>query len=57
MISQDVEHLFFRPAPTSAAEVASRRRESSESFQSPPVRTENAPYHLNLAAILPTRTG
>jgi hypothetical protein len=56
MDSQEVERLFYRPAPASAAEVAARRRESSEGFQSPPVRTENAPYHLSLAAVLPART-
>jgi hypothetical protein len=56
MSHQDVERLFFRPAPASAAAVAARRRESSEGFQSPPVRTESAPYHLDLAAVLPART-
>ena len=34
MKSQDVERLFFRPAPTSAEEIADRQRESCESFQS-----------------------
>src|SRR6516225_4643132 len=56
MDSQEIETHFFRPAPASAADVAARRRESSEGFQSPPVRAENSPFHMDLASVLPART-
>ena len=55
MDSRELEALFFRPPPATALELAARRRESSEAFQSPPVRTENRPYRMNLASVLPAR--
>jgi hypothetical protein len=55
MDSREVEALFFRAPPKTAAEFAARRRESSEGYQSPPVRTENRPYRMGLDAVLPAR--
>jgi hypothetical protein len=51
-----MENFFFRPAPDSAAEQAARRRQSSDKFRPPPLRAGRAPYHLDLAAVLPART-
>jgi hypothetical protein len=55
MESREIESLFFRPPPATALELAERRRESSEEYQSPPVRTANRPYRLALASVLPAR--
>jgi hypothetical protein len=56
MTSDQIESLFFRPAPTSTTERAERKRHTSEQFHPPPVRTERAPYHLDLGSVLPART-
>jgi hypothetical protein len=56
MTGSEIERFFFKPAPASAAELAGQRRQSSQGFQAPPARPEKAPYHLDLAAVLPTRT-
>ncbi len=55
MTTPDLEALFYRPAPVSAEEQASRRRESSAKFRPPPVRADRAPYRLALASICPAR--
>jgi predicted phosphodiesterase len=56
MNGPEMEQLFFRPPPTTATELTAQRRQSSKGYQPPPVRKELAPYHMNLAAVLPTRT-
>ena len=55
MNSHQIEALFFRRPPATALELAERRLDSSEAYQSPPVRTENRPYRMSLASVLPTR--
>jgi hypothetical protein len=37
-------------------ELAERRRQSSEAYQSPPIRTENRPYRMALSSVLPARS-
>jgi hypothetical protein len=56
MTGEQLESLFFRPPPDSTTERAGRKRQSSDRFRPPRVRTEKAPYHLDLAAVLPGRT-
>jgi hypothetical protein len=56
MNAAELESFFFRPSPQSAAQRAGHRRESSDTFRPPPVLKEHAPYHLDLARVLPART-
>jgi hypothetical protein len=56
MNSTQLETLFFRRPPATTAERQAHRRHSSDRFRPPPLRTERAPYHLDLAAVLPART-
>jgi hypothetical protein len=53
---EQLESLFFRPAPESTVERATRKRQSSDRFRPPRVFTERAPYHMGLASVLPART-
>jgi predicted phosphodiesterase len=52
----DIERLFFKPPPATATDLVGQRLQSSDGFQTPPVRTHNAPYHMSLASVLPERT-
>lgn len=55
MNAAQLESYFFRPPLTSAQQRAARNRQSSDRFRPPPIAPERAPYHLDLAAVLPTR--
>src|SRR5262245_50591197 len=50
-----VESLFFRAPTRAPMERAERHRQSSDLFRPAPVRADRAPYHLDLAAVLPRR--
>ena len=56
MNTTQLESLFFHPPATTAAERSARKRHSSDRFRAPKVDRGRAPFHLDLAAILPTRT-
>lgn len=56
MDAPQLERFFFRPPSATAEERAARRRLSSERFRPPKVQAERAPFHLDLAAVLPART-
>ncbi len=55
MDASQLESLFFRRRATTAEERAARSRQSSERFRPPKVDRSRAPYHLALAAVLPSR--
>ena len=55
MTGDQLESLFFRPAPESTVERATRKRQSSDRFRPPRALTHRAPYHLDLASVLPAR--
>lgn len=55
MNSQELEKLFFNPPSRSAADILARRRQTSDNFRQPPKPTGPAPYHLDLARIIPRR--
>src|SRR5438270_165503 len=54
MTGRELESLFFRP-PASKTDGNAARRLSSDRYRPPPVRSDRAPYHLDLAAVLPVR--
>lgn len=56
MQSLNVEQFYFRTPDGSAAESPGRAKRSKKGFRPLPPPTGPAPYHLNLAAVLPTRT-
>jgi hypothetical protein len=56
MTGEQLESLFFRPLPETTTERSTRKRQSSDRFRPPRIRTERAPYHLDLASVLPSRT-
>jgi acid phosphatase type 7 len=55
MDSSQLESLFFRPPADTAGERAARHRLSSDRFRPPPIQSGRAPFHLDLAAVLPSR--
>jgi hypothetical protein len=55
MSAADLEQFFFRPRPRTLDELTGQRRQTSTSFQPPPVRLENHPYRLDFATLFPSR--
>ncbi len=55
MDATQIESLFFRSPAKTAAERSARKHQSSERFRPPKVDRGRAPYHLDLAAVLPSR--
>ncbi len=56
MDATQLEGFFFRPPAITAAERAASHRQSSDRYRPPTVHMERAPFHLDLAAVLPKRT-
>jgi hypothetical protein len=55
MDADQIERFFFRSPTATAAERAATRRQSSELYRSPRVLAEQAPFHLDLSAVIPSR--
>ena len=56
MDPSQLESFFFRPPAVTAAERAARNRQSSAGFRPPKVDQGRAPFHMDLAQVLPART-
>jgi hypothetical protein len=53
---EDIEQFFFRSPAAPGLESAGAARHSHKEFRPPPIEKDRAPFHLDLAACLPTRT-
>jgi hypothetical protein len=53
---EDVERFFFRAADPTSLDWSELRARSHKEFRPPPIQSDRAPYHLDLASILPVRT-
>jgi hypothetical protein len=56
MSTQDVERFFFRTPGAEGLEAVESRGLSKKEFRPPPALAGRAPFQLDLAAVLPTRT-
>jgi acid phosphatase type 7 len=56
MNSPDVERFFFRKPADPNLESVGVPSKSNKEFRPPPVHTDRAPFHLDLATVLPARS-
>jgi hypothetical protein len=56
MNAHDVERFYFRSPASPSLESLEQRGSSNKEFRPPPVRTEQTPFRLDLAEVLPART-